>query len=174
MTRHLYGRISWRVADERGLHFVSHAPIDTSGLVVGGAIGVAATAMLFTRAEGVAEAVAAEPTVSRAPRDDEARTCHSRVRLLRARIRLFQLDHNRLPHSIDQLRAEHVAAETFLAPGSNEPYVYLGPDGAGSVLLHGSKNGTDGLLTVLTTDLKIERISEKELSARLGLGPGAR
>jgi hypothetical protein len=174
MTRYLYGRISWRVADERGLHFISHAPIDTSGMLIGGAIGVAATAMLFTRVEDGGQLAVAEATAVARPRDGEARTCHSRVRLLRARIRMFQLDHDRRPDSIDQLRADHVAAETFLVPGTDTPYEYLGPAGKGGVLLHGAVNGADGMLSILTTDLKIERISAKELATRLGPGSGAR
>ena len=98
------------------------------------------------------------------------RTCRYRVRLLRARIRLFQGTNGRLPDTLDQLRAEHVKAETFLVPGTKEkPYVYLGPAGKGGVLLHGYPNGKDKRICVLMVDnLEMKRITADDLARLLG------
>jgi hypothetical protein len=102
----------------------------------------------------------------------DARACHARVRLLRARLRMHQQVHGRLPATLDELRAPHVSPETFQVPGTGEPYVYLGPEGQGGILLHGRPNGPGPKVTLLTTSLEIDRVSEADLRRRLEGGAG--
>jgi hypothetical protein len=85
------------------------------------------------------------------------------------------MDHRRLPDRLEELEADWLDPTTFVVPGSGgKRYVYLGPKGEGGVLLHGYPNGTDGLVTVLGTDLRApERISAGELERRKA-GSGGR
>jgi hypothetical protein len=170
ITRHLYGRIGWRVADERGMHWISHSPVDMSGFALAGMVA-AGTVVYFVESSKAVGKIP-EPILARPPeaslRDREARTCQYNVRLLRARIRLYAQKHDgRFPKALDELKAPHVSPRTFVAPGANRPYAYCGPEGCNGVLLHGHPNGKDGKICVLTTDLEMERISAEELKSRL-------
>jgi hypothetical protein len=170
ITRHLYGRIGWRVADERGMHWVSHSPVDMSGFVLAGMVA-AGTVVYFVESSKAVGKIPG-PTVPPSPevrlRDREARVCRSNVRLLRARMRLYAQKHGgRFPATLDELKAPHVAPETFVSPGLDRPYDYCGPNGCNGILLHGHPNGKDGKICVLTTDLEMERVSAEELKARL-------
>jgi hypothetical protein len=163
---HLYGRVGWTVADERGRHWYSHGALDMTGLVAGG-VGVAAglATVLMGAEEPVVERVAADGTP-----DVDAARCHANVRFLRARLGLHEKQHGARPKALADL---DVAADRLVVPGTTESYVYLGPDGKGSVLLHGRPNGRDGRICVLTTDLETRRVTADEL-ARLLVGPEGR
>lgn len=175
LTRHLYGRIGWRVADETGMHWYSHAAVDTTGFALGmfGAAGG-----LMTRFIDVDEAQASAawdpPTDPATPvastrKEFVVMEDRDRIRLLRARIQLYKVQHDgALPPTLDALRAEHVDAETFLSAGSDKPFVYLGPAGRGGILIHGHRNGADGMLHVLDANgSTIRRISPEQLQALL-------
>jgi hypothetical protein len=171
-TKHLFGRIAWTTSDEDGLKWSSYSALDTSGFWLG---SLGAGAGLWVSTQRYTEAKRARPPPPRLHRGDgdrEMRTCRYRVRLLRARMRLYQGQHGRLPKSLDELKAEHVKPETFLVPGSGEtkkPYVYLGPAGKGGVLLHGYPNGKDEAICVLMLEnLEIKRLSADQLARRLG------
>jgi len=175
-TKHLFGRIAWTTSDESGLKWNSHGAIDTSAFWLG-ALGAGAGLWMSLRYDGETGKVAPPPPPPQLdpPGDREMRTCRYRVRLLRARIRLFQGTHSRLPDTLDQLRAEHVKPETFLVPGTGteekeqKPYVYLGPAGKGGVLLHGDQNGKDKRICVLMLDnLEMKRITADDLARLLG------
>lgn len=171
-TKHLYGRIAWRRADDKGFYWQSHSSLDTSAFVLTLAGVAAGTAVFFTRMEAAQpmEAVPAPVRVGKGkpdPRARDARVCRSRVRLLRARLRIHQQAHGALPASIDALKAEHVLPETFITPGPELPYVYLGPEGKGGILLHGHPNGPLERVSVLTTDLQMKRITGRELERLL-------
>ncbi|MHC4548509.1 MAG: hypothetical protein ACYTEZ_07005 [Planctomycetota bacterium] len=169
-TQHLFGRVAWRTADDGGLRWQSYSSLDTSGFLLGSL--AAGAGVYYATSRHVAQRKGPErhpPPRGAVVRDRESQTCKYRVRLLRARIRLYQQEHRRLPDSLDQLRAEHVAPETFLVPGTDrKPYVYLGPDGQGEVLLHGLANGADRHICVLTRKLEVERVSAAELQRLLG------
>jgi len=167
LTRHLYGRIGWRVADERGMHWGSHSPFDLGGITVGMAAGVAGSLFYVSRSAPDPVVIAAPvPADGRDPHrlaGAEARMCRNRVRLLRARIRLYRRDNDgKFPKAIDDLKAAHVSAETFIVPGTKKKYVYR-PMGPGGVLLHGFPNGQDERICVLFRDLSMKRLTAEEL-----------
>jgi hypothetical protein len=152
-TKHLFGRVAWTSSDESGLKWNSYSAIDTSGFWLG-SLGAGAGVWVGTQRYSATPKTAPPPAPRLEPSEDrEMRTCRYRVRLLRARIRLYQGTHGRLPDTLDQLKAEHVKPDTFLVPGTEEqPYVYLGPAGKGGVLLHGYPNGKDKRICVLLRD----------------------
>ncbi|MHC4136851.1 MAG: DUF3352 domain-containing protein [Planctomycetota bacterium] len=171
-TKHLFGRVAWTTSDESGLKWNSYGAIDTSGFWLGSLGAGAGAWMVMARQDPGTGTAPPPPPAPRldAPGDREMRTCRYRVRLLRARIRLYQGTHSRLPDALGQLEAEHVKPETFLVPGAREkPYVYLGPAGRGGVLLHGYPNGKDKRLCVLMLEnLEMKRITADELARLLG------
>lgn len=171
LERHLYGRIGWTVADERGRHWYSHGSMDMTGLVAGAAgaaTGIAAMLVGVHRPEPL-RVKADEPGV-----DPEALRCHGNVRFLRARIGLYEKQHEARPGALSDLPG--VPPERLLVPGTDECYVYFGPEGKGSVLLHGCPNGRDGKICVLTTGLETRRVTAEELERMLSSGsaPGSR
>jgi len=167
-TKHLYGTISWRTADDRGMHWHSHGAVDTSGFMIGAFLGGVGAGLAVTTYRAPARPpvqVAKGPD----PRVREARLCRQRVRLIRARIRLYRQEHGgAVPADLGALKAGHVDPRTFLVPGTkDERYRYLGPAGRGGILLHGRPNGVRGRVSVLTTDLEIERLTADDLRRRL-------
>ncbi|MHC5030788.1 MAG: hypothetical protein ACYTGI_07520 [Planctomycetota bacterium] len=170
-TKHLFGRIAWTTSDKDGLKWYSYSALDTSGFWLG-SLGAGAGLWVSTQRYPEKRAVVAPTPRLQKDGDREMRTCRYRVRLLRARMRLYQGQHGRLPNSLDELKAEHVKPETFLVPGSGEaekPYVYLGPAGKGGVLLHGYPNGKDkGICVLMLENLEIQRLSADQLARRLG------
>ena len=94
--------------------------------------------------------------------------------MLGARLRFHRKQHGAFPGTIDELRAKHVPKETFITPGADKPYIYLGPKGKGSLLLHGHPNGKDGRICVLTKRLKLKRITAAELKQQLQRASGGR
>jgi hypothetical protein len=122
----------------------------------------AASAGLYFVQEHEPEAmeVAALPAAAK----DDAQICRHHVRMLRARIQHYRKENGRLPPRIEDLEAKWLEPDTFVVPGAEgKRYVYLGPNGEGDVLLHGYPNGVDGLVTVLRTNLRAERVSAAEL-----------
>jgi len=169
-TKYLFGRVAWTASDESGLKWNSYGAIDTSGFWLG-SLGAGAGVWFATQRYSGPPPTPPPPTLrADPPGDREMRTCRYRVRLLRARIRLYQGTHGRLPDTLDQLGAEHVKPQTFLVPGTEKkPYVYLGPAGRGGVLLHGYPNGKDKRICVLMLDnLEMKRITAVELRRVLG------
>lgn len=170
-TEHLFGRIAWTNSDEDGLKWHSYSALDTSGFWLG-SLGAGAGLWVSTQRYDATASVRPPTPRLATPRggDREVRTCRYRVRLLRARMRLYQGTHGKLPQSLADLKAEHVKAETFLVPGTaKKPYVYLGPAGKGGILLHGHPNGKDKQICVLLVEnLEIKRISADDLARRLG------
>jgi hypothetical protein len=170
-SRHLYGRIGWRTADENGTYWHAHSSVDTTGAMlaaIGGAIGLPVYFGTTRAAVEPQEAVKTRP-VMRA--DREARMCANNVKLICARLNLYRMDHGQLPESLDALRVPHDREESFLVPGHGKPYVYLGPKGRGGILLHGFPNGNDQRVCVITMKLRADRITEQELSRRLAAAP---
>jgi len=162
--KHLYGRIGWRIADEQGCHWRSHGPVELNSFIVAAMVGASATLFAGVPPTKPPSSVAVE---IEGPRDREANSCTSRVRLIRARLLVQRQSQGSLPESLDALRAPHVPEETFLVPGTDLPYTYLGPSGRGRVLLHGAPNGRDRVITVLTTGFEVKRVSAEELEAML-------
>ncbi len=173
LSRHLFGRIAWRLADDRGLRWESYASLDTSSFTLSLVAGAAAGLYYFQSPEPpapLAEAVA--PAVQAAPGDD-AQVCRHHVRMLRARVQHYRKENRRLPDRLEELEAKWLEPDTFVVPGTGgKRYVYLGPKGEGEVLLHGYPNGADGLVTVLKTNLKFERVSSQELERLKGAQEG--
>lgn len=161
-TRHLYGRIAWTEHDERGVHWISHSPIDGSGVIIG---AIAFGAVYWGLA---AQEPAALPVVVGTPAHDaEAMMCARNVGVLSARLRYYRKRHKRYPDNLDALRAKYVPPDTFIVPGTDKPYVYLGPEGKGKVLLHGVPNGKNGFVCVLTRRMRVERVSPEQLKKML-------
>ena len=112
-TKHLYGRIAWTKSDERGWHWVSHAPIDMSGFMIGVAGGVAGVTLLWARAE--------EPMGHDHPApirdvgaDRDAMLCAANVRMIKARLRFLRREKKAYPDSIDDLKAEGLFDSTMI------------------------------------------------------------
>jgi hypothetical protein len=175
LTRHLYGRIGWRVADKSGMHWYSHAAVDTTGFALG-LLGAAGGLMTWFVAEGQPLEVGAKtptdiavPVAQLTDKDFEVMEDRDRIRLLRARLQLYKVKHEgALPPGLDALRADHVDADTFVSAGSDKPFVYFGPKGLGGILIHGHPNGLDGKLHVLMAEgFAIQRLSPAELNKRL-------
>jgi hypothetical protein len=173
LSRHLFGRVAWRVADERGLRWESYSSMDTSSFTLSLVAGASAGLYFFQSAKepGVVEVgVEAAPLAAR----DDGLVCRHHVRMLRARLQHYRKENGKLPDRLEQLEAKWMEPGTFVVPGTGgKRYAYLGPAGEGGILLHGYANGSDGLITILRTDLKAERVSSQELE-RLKAGRGAR
>lgn len=171
LSRHLFGRVAWRITDERGLRWESYSSMDTSSFTF--ILVAGASAALFSFQSEPESQVAVAAPAARAPQDD-AQVCRHHVRMLRARLEHYKKENERLPDRLEELEAKWMEPETFVVPGAGgKRYVYLGPKGQGEVLLHGYPNGADGLVTVLKTNLKPARVSPQELE-RLKAGQGAR
>ncbi len=164
LSGYLFGRVAWRVADERGLHWGSYSSMDTSSFALFAVAGASAAFLPFQPPEAPApDAEAVAPAVQAAPGDD-AQVCRHHVRMLRARVQHYRKENRRLPDRLEELEAKWLEPDTFVVPGTGgKRYVYLGPKGEGEVLLHGYPNGADGLVTVLKTNFKFERVSAEEL-----------
>jgi len=176
-TKYVFGRIAWRESDDRGWRWQSYSPLDTSGFALSMLLGAGLT-LYYTSAAPKVEVVEAGPPTDVAPQvdvdDEEARECKHNLRLLKARLRLYEQEHGALPDKLEQLEASWIAPETFLVPGTEKKtYVYYGPAGKGQVLLHGYPNGKDKEVTVITKNLRLLRVSEEELQRMLA-GRGAR
>jgi len=174
LERHLFGRIGWTRADARGLHWEAYSSMDMSGFAIG-AVAAAATTFTLLRApapRGEVEAPAgADGPEDKRQRDREASLCEARARLLRGGLRIWRDEHKAFPEALGALREQQVAEENFTVPGADKPYVYLGPEGTGGVLLHGYANGLDNRICVVTTDLVLRRLTEAELEALLRREP---
>ncbi|MFI5402939.1 MAG: hypothetical protein ACHQ1G_08385, partial [Planctomycetota bacterium] len=165
LSRHLFGRVAWRITDERGLRWESYSSMDTSSFTL---LLVAAASAGFLTFEAEPQPPAPPPTAERA-REDDAQVCRHHVRMLRARVQHYRKENGRLPEKLEDLEATWMEPETFVVPGTDgKRYVYLGPKGQGDVLLHGYPNGADGLVTVLKTNLKFERVSVRDLEQMKG------
>ncbi len=163
-ARYFYGRIGWRTADTRGMHWHCHNSIDLSAGLVVGAAAAGAVFLSVARPERAGPRIVEEE--AGAQRDEDAWTCRTRVLRLKLRLRHYQQEHGKLPASLAEVRAGHVDPEIFLVPGAAEgEYTYLGPAGRGRVLLHGKPNGRDQRICVLTTDLELLRVDPAQLEA---------
>jgi len=176
LSQHLFGRVAWRTSDEKGVRWESYASMDTSSFTLSLVAGAsAALYYMRTAREAGAEAQEATPApVAAKGAEDDGQVCRHRVRKVRADLLLFRKENGRLPDRLEEIEAKWTEPGTFVVPGTDgKRYVYLGPEGKGGVLLHGYPNGTDGLVTVLGTNLKLpERISAEELERRLAAQAG--
>ncbi|MGQ0614252.1 MAG: hypothetical protein ACT4PV_10995 [Planctomycetaceae bacterium] len=162
-ARYFYGRIGWRASDARGMHWHCHNSLDLSPGLVVGAVAAGMAFLSMAKPERTLPRAGEEEGGER--RDEEAWTCRTRVLRLKTRILMYRSKHGKLPDSLAELRAGHVDPETFLVPGAEGEYTYLGPAGQGRVLLHGKPNGRDRRICVLTTDLELLRVSPAQLAA---------
>ncbi len=171
LSRHLFGRVAWRVTDERGLRWESYSSMDTSSFAIFAVAGASAAVLSFQPPEPPVEV---GPVPAAAAPEDDAKVCRHHVRMLKARIQHYKKENGRLPDRLEDLEAKWMEPGTFVVPGAGgKRYAYLGPAGQGEVLLHGYPNGADGLVTVLKANLKFERVSQEELE-RLKAGQGER
>jgi hypothetical protein len=167
-TKHLYGRIAWTKTDERGMHWVSHSPIDGSGFMIG-ALGAGVGVFTAIKAESQPRRTRQKTAVTmKGVVDHDAQKCAQRVGYIKARLRYYRKEHGRLPKELDALQGDWVEKEMFTVPGTKKKYVYLGPRGRGSVLLHGHPNGKDGKICVLMRGrMRIVRVSAEDLERML-------
>jgi hypothetical protein len=167
-VKHLFGRIAWRTADASGMHWHSHSAIDTSGMLIGALAGGAAAGLFMSARIDTDDGDVPAPKGPRGQLIEEERRCQGNVALLRARMAIHERDRGSLPAALDELRTKTAAADTFLVPGTDKPYVYLGPAGKGRILLHGYPNGADDQVTALTLKREIVRVTSEELTRLLG------
>ncbi len=161
-TKHLYGRIAWTRTDDRGWHWVSHAPMDMSGFMIAGVVGGGAVFFATARETG--------PTWNpRGLHDHEAMNCRANVSMLAARLRFYRRQHKALPKKLDDIKAEWLPEDTFIVPGTDKPYVYFGPKGKGGVLVHGHPNGRDKRICVITRRMQVTRASASRLKQMLSV-----
>ncbi|MHC4957329.1 MAG: hypothetical protein ACYTGN_03065 [Planctomycetota bacterium] len=166
-TKHLYGRVAWTKTDERGMHWVSHSPIDGSGFMIG-ALGMGVATFTALQAEKPQRPRQKAIVTMKGEIDHDVQKCFSNVNQIKNQLRYYRREHGKFPKSLDVLRGDWVAAEVFVVPGTKKKYVYLGPAPRGMVLLHGHPNGKDGKVCVLMRGrMKITRVSETRLKEML-------
>jgi len=177
--KHLYGRVAWRIADDRGMHWHSHSSVDLTPLVMGFVGGVAGAVASVGRAEpGVAapqRAGGQQVTIVAGADTDakarEVRRCSRNVRELLQVLRFYQKRNKGFPKSLDDVAKDWVTARTLEVPGhAGKRYRYYGPAGKGGILLAGLPNGPEGRICVITTDLKMKRVTPRQLHESLEHG----
>ena len=185
-TKHLYGRIAWRVADDRGMHWHSHSSIDLTPLVMGavGAGAAAVTMVRDTHVHGPVMRTKGEPqqAVGAEIRPQEGkmrelRRCSRNVRELLQVLRFYYKRNSGFPDSLDDMGKAWagVNVRTFQVPGhEGKRYRYFGPRGKGGLLLAGFPNGPDGRICVITTDLKMARFTAERVHEMLEHEPKKR
>ena len=169
-SRHLYGRIAWRVADERGMHWHSHSSTDVGSIMMGAVSAAVGVAYLTVRADEMQSVGIAVPRpVQSTMKLHEAHHCMDNVRRIRNQLRPYKRAGKPFPAKIQELaKGRWIDKKTLIVPGTNgNAYRYLGPDGKNGLLLVGEPNGPDGHICVLTTDLRMERISPNQLRKML-------
>ncbi|MDH3593127.1 MAG: hypothetical protein OER88_14675, partial [Planctomycetota bacterium] len=184
-SRHLFGRVGWRVADDKGMHWHSYSSIDTSGMMVGMVAGGLGGYFLAVRgahdhrpAPDVDVATPVKPPlkqmrvkVEENRRKVQLMHCGQRVRRWRVRLQFYYQEHRVFPKSLAAVTRKGDDKKMSVCPGG-ESYVYLGPAGKNGILLHGHANGPDGQVTILTTRLVVRRIPPETLKKRLSSRPG--
>ena len=177
-TKHLYGRIAWRVADDRGMHWHSHSSTDVGAILFGlGAAG--GSLFMFTAGDSVNGSVAAgneapPPQVAVLVTDKQVEVdeCTANLRRFRNRLRALQRSNEPFPKSLEELRGRWIDARTLIVPGTDgKRYRYLGPEGKNGVLIVGAPNGPDGHVCVLVDNggkLEIVRLSPRQVREKLG------
>jgi len=169
-TKHLYGRIAWRTADDRGMHWHSHSSTDIGALLSG--LGAAGASLLYlgVREEPAAGAESRPQQVAMPVRAERAEVhrCRTNVRHIKSHLVRLRYAKKPFPDSLDGLRGRWIDEELLVVPGSGgKAYTWHGPGGKHGILLHGEPNGPDGKVCVLTTDLKMMRVSPETLRSRL-------
>ncbi len=180
-SKNLFGRVGWRVADDTGMHWHSYSSVDTSGMAIGMLAGAAIGSAVFMRTaepqtavvgRGVPQEVTASepaPEQARVRAIRVVRKDQSRVREWRRRLLLHHQEKGTFPLELKILEEAIDAKELGLVPGWKQPYAYLGPTGRNRILLHGYPNGPDKRVTVLTTRLRVQRVTSAELKAMLSV-----
>jgi len=177
-TQHLYGRVAWRVADDRGMHWYSHSSIDLSPLVLGVAGGAGAALLLPRRADAELDGPTKQwdpPRVVKGAAESkegkmrELHRCSRNVRDLLQVMRLYRKRNSGLPQSLDDIAKELRTPRTLQVPGHDgKRYRYFGPQGKGGLLLAGLPNGPDKRICVITTDLTMARLTPERVNEMLG------
>ncbi|MHC4847675.1 MAG: DUF3352 domain-containing protein [Planctomycetota bacterium] len=166
-TKHLFGRIAWRVADDRGMHWHSYSSTDVGSMVLGlsAAAGGIAALTLPRKQEGETPPPPAQvANVKHA----EVYLCEANVRRIRNQLRPLQRRGRPFPEKLDEVKGRWIDKRTLIVPGTNnEQYTYLGPKGKNGILLMGKPNGPRGHICVLTTELRVIRLSPTQLQAKL-------
>ncbi|MEE8105881.1 MAG: hypothetical protein V3T86_10135, partial [Planctomycetota bacterium] len=180
LTQHLYGSISWRYADERGVHWQSHGALDTTTILIAqtAALGGVAAAFWAGRTPEIAPPV----QVAVSDHANIAQQCEGNLQLMRILLRRYRREHGKLPDGLDEVKKSRgmLPPTIFSVPGTDKEYAYLGMDSEGAVLIHGFANGADGKISVLLKNLKCDRVTAQaleDLKARRrprgqGQGPG--
>jgi len=165
--RHLYGRIAWRTADDRGMHWHSHSSVDLSPLVLGFVAGAgAAVSLAGVRVDERAppQQVTVGATADAVVKMRELRRCSSNVRELLQVLRLHRKRSGGFPPTLEAAAKGWVAPRSLEVPGHpGKRYRYFGPDGKGGILLAGRPNGPDDRVCVIRTNLKMERLTPEQL-----------
>jgi hypothetical protein len=176
LSQHLFGRVAWRISDERGLQWHSYASMDTSSFTLFLVAGASAGVYYLRSATGDPSLAEPAPKAAREEAVDRVgRLCRHRAMMLRAHLELYRKERGRLPDTLEEIEGRIKAPDCCLVPGTERKrYVYLGPKGRGTVLLHGFPNGREGLVTVIGTDLKVSRVTARELEERLQGGSAGR
>jgi len=176
--RHLYGRIAWRTADDRGMHWHSHSSVDLSPLVLGFVAGAgAAVSLAGVRAKDrpAPQRASVGATADAVVKSRELRRCSSNVRELLQVLRLHRKRSGGFPPSLEAAAKGWVAPRSLEVPGHpGKRYRYFGPKGKGGILLAGLPNGPDKRVCVIRTNLKMDRITPEQLHESLEHGPQKR
>ncbi len=101
----------------------------------------------------------------------EVYLCEANVRRIRNQLRPLQRRGRPFPEKLDDLKGRFIDERTLIVPGSGgKQYTYLGPKGKNGILLTGKPNGPRGHICVLTTELRVIRLSPAQLQAKLERG----
>lgn len=168
-TKHLFGRIAWRVADDRGMHWHSYSSTDVGSMVFGLSAAAGGIAALTLPRSLVASDAGTQPPAQVASvKHAEVYLCEANVRRIRNQLRPLHRRGQPFPDKLDDLKGRWIDKRTLIVPGSdNEQYAYLGPKGKNGILLIGKPNGPRGHICVLTTELRVIRLSPAQLQAKL-------
>jgi hypothetical protein len=165
-TKHLYGRIAWRVADERGMHWYSHSSTDVGSILMGFAAATGGVVALTIRRDEMVKSRPPPQVVG--GKQSEVYLCEANVRRIRTQLRPYLRSGKPFAASLDQIKSRWLDRKTMTVPGSGgKRYTYYGPDGRNGILLAGAPNGPDGQVCILTTNLRVARISPAQLRSKL-------
>ena len=169
-TKHLFGRIAWRVADDRGMHWHSYSSTDVGSMVLGlsAAAGGIAALTIPRQQTGSVGGTPPPPAQIADAKHAEVYLCEANVRRIRNQLRPLQRRGQPFPDKLDDVKGRWIDKRTLIVPGTDkEQYTYLGPKGKNGILLMGKPNGPRGHICVLTTELRVIRLSPAQLRAKL-------
>ena len=181
-TDHLYGRIGWRVADKRGMHWYSHSSVDV-GPFIAGVAAFAGAALAYTR-------TSVEPDRNRPgqtlgyPKPGrgmgggllaQGKRCDRNMRQLKVELKLYKKRSGDYPESLAEATGKMFDRRTLQVPGHpGKQYRYFGPSGKNGILVAGYPNGPDHNVCVITIDLVMKRVIPRDLRERLDRSPAGK